>query len=439
MTWHDEYKKKTVSNSFIAEKIESGDYISLGLCLGGVTDHLVNEILSRHEELQNVTIADAVSVWPSNLNDIRCLKSIRGKINYETFFCMNNSRKILKERLGDFIPCTASDSAGKVLSRSDVFMLMVTPPNDEGYVNLGVTNFYQLDVIRSRKENGIRLLIGEVNDKLPTVHGDNWVHISEFDYFVENSTPMIEFPKAVPNEQEALIADYVLELIKDGDTLQLGIGGIPDAVATGLSSKKNLSIFTEMLPNTLPELVKKGIVTNSNSIFKKGVTIGSFGMGDSNFYEFLNDNPLVELYPSSLIVNPLTIAKQPDMKAINNALLVDLTGQICSEGIGHRQISGAGGQPDFHIGAYHAKGGMACTLLTSGRYLADGSFSSSIVAELPPGTPVTVGRNFADTVITEHGIAELRNKSRRERAEALIRIAHPSCREELTFIAKGLF
>ncbi len=318
-------------------------------------------------------------------------------------------------------------------------MVMVSPPDEDGNVNLGISNFYNLDVIRNRKINNIRLLIGEVNEHVPVVHGDNSVHVSEFDFFVENSTPMIDFPIAAPNPQEKAIADQVIGLINDGDTLQLGIGGIPDAVAAGLCGKKDLGIFTEMLPNTLPELMNKGIVTNINSVFKKGVTIGSFGMGNAEFYTFVNGNPLVELYPSSLIVNPITISKQPNMMAINNALLVDLTGQICAEGFGHRQISGSGGQPDCHIGAYHAKNGRACTLITSAREIGKGVLNSSIVAELPPGTPVTIARNFADTIITEYGFAELRNKSRRERAEALIRIAHPQFREELTNQAREIF
>ncbi len=372
MAWKAEYDSKVISNEEAVRKVRSGDTVALGLCLGGVSRCLIGPLLARYAELNDVVITDAAAVWPSKLNDLDYLQKISGHIQYATYFGMKGSRKILKENAADFIPCTASDSAKKILSRSDVFMVMVSPPDEDGNVNLGISNFYNLDVIRNRKINNIRLLIGEVNEHVPGVHGDNSVHVSEFDFFVENSTPMIDFPIAAPNPQEKAIADQVIGLINDGDTLQLGIGGIPDAVAAGLCGKKDLGIFTEMLPNTLPELMNKGIVTNINSVFKKGVTIGSFGMGNAEFYTFVNGNPLVELYPSSLIVNPITISKQPNMMAINNALLVDLTGQICAEGFGHRQISGSGGQPDCHIGAYHAKNGRACTLITSAREIGKG-------------------------------------------------------------------
>lgn len=439
MDWQSYYKSKLVTSEEAVKVVNSGDTVSTGLCLGGASRLLLDALINRHDELEGVVITDAAGIWPTKLYDTEYMKAIDGKMNFITPYSLIHARKILGAQCADFLPCTAGDVAWKILDRANIFMIMVSPPNKEGYVNLGLSNFMSRDIIRYRDKSGIRAVIAEVNDQVPIVYGDNWIHVSEIDYFVENSTPMFVFKRGAPSEQEQAIAKNVLDIINDGDTIQIGFGGVSEAVSAGLDTKKDLNIFTELLPATLPDLIRKGIVTNRTNSFKKGVTVGSFGFGDEAFYDFVNNNPLVELYPSSQVVNPILIAQQPNMVAINNALLIDLSGQICSEGLGHRQISGSGGQPDFQVGAYHAKNGRACTLLTSARTLSDGSIASSIVADLPAGTPVTVARNFADIVITEYGVARLRNKSRRERAEALIAIAHPSLRDELKFQAKKIF
>jgi 4-hydroxybutyrate CoA-transferase len=211
----------------------------------------------------------------------------------------------------------------------------------------------------------------------------------------------------------------------------MGIGGIPEAVVAGLEGKHDLGVLTEMFPIGLPELIKKGIVTNDRKPFHRGVTVATFCMGDQGLYDYVNENPACEFYPASYTNNPAFIAQHPNMVAINMALMVDFSGQIASEGLGHRMISGTGGQLDFMIGSYYSKGGKGITLVSSSRKMKDGTLVSSIVPELPPGTPVTVPRTLADYVVTEYGIAHLKYKSRRERAEALINIAHPDLRGEL--------
>ncbi len=438
MDWIKYYRDKLITNEEAASKIQSHDVIALGLGLGGVSHHLLNPIIDRGDELENVTINDAVSVWPSKLMDIETMRKLQGKIDLVTYFGMNEVRDFYKEKLTNYFPNMASDTVTKILATATVYMVMVTPPNDEGYVNFGVTNFYH-DVVHRRGESKLRLIMAEVNDQMPVVFGDNWAHVTEFDYFIESSMPLPEVKRQQPNKQEQKISDYVLEIIDNGDTLQLGIGAIPDAVAQGLFSKKQLGIHSELLPGILPDLVEKGVITNENSVFRKGISVAGFGLGSQEFYDFIKENPLVELYPTSKIITPFAIAKQPHMKAINNALMVDLTGQICAEGIGTRQISGAGGQPDCHIGAFYAEHGRAITLLTAARKNKDGELLPSIVPVLPSGTPVTVARNFADTIITEYGVAELRHKSTRERAKALIGIAHPDLREGLKREAEKLF
>jgi 4-hydroxybutyrate CoA-transferase len=432
MDWKDEYAKKVVSMEEAAKQVKSGDVVSAALGIGACSGSMYDAILDRHEELKGVRILDAVQVRPTKLYNPEFMASIDGSINYMPAFGLATIRAIHSTLQPDFLPITSSDSGGKAGRITDVFICMVTPPNKQGYVNLGLTNFYSMQSIREGRASGkLRVAIGEVNDQMPTIFGNNWLHVSEFDFFVENSTPIPAFGRAAPGEREDKIAGYVLELINDGDTFQMGIGGIPEAVVAGLEEKHDLGVLTEMFPIGLPELIKKGIVTNDRKPFHRGVTVATFCMGDQGLYDYVNENPACEFYPASYTNNPAFIAQHPNMVAINMALMVDFSGQIASEGLGHRMISGTGGQLDFMIGSYYSKGGKGITLVSSSRKMKDGTLVSSIVPELPPGTPVTVPRTLADYVVTEYGIAHLKYKSRRERAEALINIAHPDLRGEL--------
>jgi 4-hydroxybutyrate CoA-transferase len=432
MDWREEYKKKVVSFAEAAKQIKSGDFVGIGLAIGACSPAMFDAILDRWKELEGVRICDAVPVRPSKLYDIEFMTSIDGHVNFDPCFGTGVSRKIIETRLPDYLPLMSSEGGDKYAHRADVFICMVCPPNDQGYVNLGLTNFYQMDAIRQGRALGkLRLAIGEVNDQLPTIFGNNWMHISEFDFFVEHSTPLPKVGRAEPGEREKKIAQYVLELIGDGDTIQMGIGAIPEAVISGLEGKHDLGVLTEMFPIGLPQLVEKGIVTNVRKPFHKGVTVATFCMGDQSMYDYVRENPACEFYPSSYTNNPAFIAQHPDMVAINMALMVDFSGQIASEGVGHRMVSGVGGQLDFMIGTFFSKGGKGITLLYSSRKLKDGSFISAITPELPLGTPVTVPRFYAQYVVTEYGIADIRYKTRRERGEALINIAHPDLRGEL--------
>ena len=432
MDWKDEYAKKVVSMEEAAKQVKSGDVVTTALGIGACSGPMYDAILNRHEELKGVRILDAVQVRPTKLYNPKFMASIDGSINYMPGFGIATIRAIHSTLQPDFLPITSSDSGGKAGRITDVFICMVTPPNKQGYVNLGLTNFYSMQSIREGRASGkLRVAIGEVNDQMPTIFGNNWLHVSEFDFFVENSTPIPAFGRAAPGERENKVAGFVLELINDGDTFQMGVGGIPEAVVAGLEGKHDLGVLTEMFPIGLPELIKKGIVTNDRKPFHRGVTVATFCMGDQGLYDYVNENPACEFYPASYTNNPAFIAQHPDLVAINMALMVDFSGQIASEGLGHRMISGTGGQLDFMIGSYYSKGGKGITLVSSSRKMKDGTLVSSIVPELPPGTPVTVPRTLADYVVTEYGIAHLKYKSRRERAEALINIAHPDLRGEL--------
>lgn len=317
---------------------------------------------------------------------------------------------------------------------------MVGPPNEKGFLNLGLTNFYTMEAVRLGKKLGkLRVAIAEVNDQMPVIFGNNWMHISEFDFFVENSTKIPAVGRAAPGEKEKIIGEHVLELINDGDTLQMGVGAIPEAVIAGLEGKHDLGVHTEMFPIGLPQLVEKGIVTNDRKPLHPGVTIATFCIGDEGMYHYVHQNPTCRFYPAAYTNSPVLIAQHPNVVAMNMGLMVDLSGQIASEGLGHRMISGSGGQLDFMIGAYHSKGGRGITLIYSARQLKDGRLVSSIVPEMPIGTPITVPRTYAHYVVTEYGVADLRYKSRRQRAEALINIAHPDLRGELRDSVKKNF
>lgn len=432
MTWKDEYKKKVVSKEEMAKQIKSGDLIMTGLGLGNCSPGIYHAILDRAEELRNVRIMDAVPVYPNKTLDPNFMKTINGHINHMSGFFSPGGRAQGASGMSDFLPCMTSDAAEKFALLADAFICQVTPPNSHGYVNFGLSNFYSMELIQNGKRTGrLRLAVGEVNDQMPVVLGNNWLHVSEFDLFVENSMKIPAITRTEAGELEKKVGQYVLELINDGDTIQMGIGAITEAVVAGLEGKHDLGVLTEMFPVGLNELVPKGIVTNDRKPFHRGKTVATFCLGDQGLYDFIAENPDCEFYPASYTNNPGFIAQHPNMVAINMALLIDLSGQICSEGLGYRMISGTGGQLDFTQGAYYSKGGKAITLLTSSRKLKDGTLLSSIVPELPPGTPVSVPRTFADHIVTEYGVADLKFKTVKQRAEALINIAHPDLRDDL--------
>jgi len=426
-----EYKNKLRTFEEAASLVKSGDLVLTGQALGGCSPEFYDALLARHEELRDVVLMDILQLRPSKVYDPEYMAQFDGHINYWNSFGVGMVRKINSSKVPDCYPAQTSDCIDKFSERADVFICMVSPPNSKGYVNMGPCNFFSSEVIKKGRASGKqRLTIAEVNDQVPIIYGDNWLHISNFDCFIEHSSPMPIVKRGEPTETDKIIGNYVLELINDRDNIQMGIGGISEAVVSGLEGKHDLGVITEMFPAGLPQLVEKGIITNKYKPFHQGVTIATFCMGDQEMYDFISENPSCEIYPSSYTNNPFFIAQHPNMVAINSALMVDLSGQIASEGIGHNQISGTGGQLDFMIGSFFSPGGKGITLINSAR-MKNGILSSAIVPELPPGTPVTVPRVYAQYVVTEYGIADLKNKSRRERANALIEIAHPDIRGEL--------
>jgi len=440
MGWREEYQSKLTTFEEAAKLVRSGDVVTMGFGPAAPSSEFYEALMDRWEELQDVRIVDALQVRKTRLYDPEFLEKVDGHITYSPGFGGGAVRPVYRAKRFDFFGgCATNSNAERYSNLADVFVQMVTPPNDHGFVNMGISSFYGMAIARRGREIGkLRIMIAEVNDKLPMVYGDNWVHVSQIDAFIENSAPVVTFARAVPGETEKMIAGYVSDLIDDRCTIQMGFGSIPEAIIPMLEGKKDLGVVTEMFPSGLPDLVAKGIVTNKYKPFHKGVTIASFCLGDQAMYDFIDRNPQTELYPIEYTNNPAFIGAHPNMRSINMAIMVDLNGQICSESIGHRLVSGPGGQPDFQVGAFLSEGGFPITVLTAARKQKDGSLSSSILPTLPPGTVVTVPRTFAHKIVTEYGVADLRDKSSRQRAEALINIAHPDLREELRAQARKL-
>ncbi len=432
LKWQEDYQRKLVSYEEAAKQIRSGDFIGIPLGVGMCSNNLLDAILDRHEELENVIICDCIQVYPSKLYDPAFMAGLDGRINHLAFFGIATIRKMYNTQVSDYYPSGAHDAGANLAERSDIFALMVSAPNKDGYVNLGLTCFYTLDAIkRGRKIGKLRTIIAEVNDQMPVVFGENWIHVSEFDFIIERSAPIPTFTRSPASEIEQRIGEYALELINDGDTIQMGLGGISEAVAAGLKGKRNLGVLSEMMPMALQQLVEQGIVTNTQKPYHQGISVASFILGDQPLYDYVSENPGVQIYPASYINNSRLVAQHPNFVGMNTSLMIDFTGQSTAEGIGHTMVSGIGGQLDFMIGAYWSEGGKGINMLASSRMGADGSLTSTIVPALPPGTPVSVPRTFTNYVISEYGIAKLKNKARRERALELISIAHPDLRGEL--------
>lgn len=305
----------------------------------------------------------------------------------------------------------------------DVAVVQLSTPNEEGFCTFGVS----CDYTKPAAENA-KIVIGEINDQMPCVGGDNLIHISELDYIIEASYPLPEVITMKGTEIEYMIAKHCASLIDDGATLQIGIGALPNAVLSLLKDRKDLGVHTELFTEGIIDLVKEGVITGSRKTIHPNKMIATFIMGTKEMYDFVNKNLMLELHPVNYVNNPSIIGQNYQMISINSCIEVDLMGQVASESIGLRQYSGTGGQVDYVQGSRLSKGGKSIIATPS---TAEGGSISRIVPFLLKGTIVTTSRNDVDYIITEYGIAHLRGKTLRERAKLLIDIAHPKFREEL--------
>ncbi|KAI8892582.1 acetyl-CoA hydrolase/transferase [Globomyces pollinis-pini] len=386
---------------------------------------LATALSKRSSELTNIEINH---LHCEILNPCSSL-DVKDSFFIDNYFIGSNQRKAVAEGRSSLIPCFLSELPKLMRSgirRPDVAFLNVSPPDKHGFCSLGVeicTAFAAAETATT--------VIAQINPHMPRTHGQSFVHINTFDSIVHVDDPLPELSVKEPKDVEKAIGKYLAELIPDGATLQMGIGGIPNAVLACLENHKDLGIHTEMFSDGILPLIEKGVITNAKKSFSPNSVVTSFIMGSKKLYDFVDDNPEVLFKDIAIVNDPVIIAMNPKVTAINAAIEVDITGQVCADSVGHRMISGVGGQVDFERGAALSVGGIPTICLPS--TTKDGS--STIVSALKSGAGVTTTRNHVHYVITEYGVANLFGKDLIERAKLLINIAHPKHRAELARLA----
>jgi len=421
MTVKQQHKEKYISAAEAVSMVKSNQTIGVGIA-GAEPVGLLTAMAEVALAIENVHFWTCLPMRPY---DIFKKSEMAGHIFNENWFYSYMDRKTHNEGRVSYIPNNlnraATDKLFSTKGYLDVFWGTATPPNEDGYMSLSIGLIVQKDLLEAAD-----LKILEINENLPWTYGDTLVHVSEVDYIVENHVPVIELPSSPPTEIEQQIGGYIAELIEDGSTIQLGIGGIPNAITAFIMERKDLGIHTEMVVDGMVDLVDAGVVTNRKKTLHPGKTVGAFALGTSKLYKYLNGNKDVEMYCGHYTNNPYIIAKNNKMISVNTALQVDILGQVCSQSIGTRQFSGTGGQLDTHRGAQMSDGGRGIIALRS---TAKNGSISTIVPTLAPGAGVTVPSQDVDTIITEYGVSELRGLCVKDRMEALVKIAHPNFRD----------
>ncbi|MGD0806367.1 MAG: acetyl-CoA hydrolase/transferase C-terminal domain-containing protein, partial [Anaerolineales bacterium] len=414
------------------EMIESGYRVFMtGNC--SVPKVLLKALVRRAPHIQNVEIDQLLTFCP----DDYVSPDMEGHLRINSMFISENVRHAVNDGRADFTPVFLSEFPNlyrKGILSLDVALLHVSPPDAHGFVSLGVES----GMVKTPASQA-HLVIAEVNDHMPRVLGDTLLHISQIDYLVPVSYELTEISMGEPSELSLKIASYIAPLIEDGATVQAGIGEIPNAVLQDLRDKKDLGIHSELISDGVADLAEAGVITNARKTIHQGKIISAFLIGTRRLYDFVDDNPFVELHPIEYVNDPFVVSRNDNMVAINSAIELDLTGQVCADSIGTRFYSGVGGQLDFIYGASRSKGGRAIIALPSTTRRSDGTLVSRIVPMLTAGAGVTTTRNHVHTVVTEFGAAHLYGRNIRQRARALIDIAHPDFREELARQAHELY
>jgi acetyl-CoA hydrolase len=428
MSWTDIYKQKVVSPAEAVKAVKSGDRIFLtGNC--SVPSKILSALVDRAPELQDVEINQALTVGSADYVS----PEMEGHLQVNTMFISHNIRKAVQEGRADFTPVLLSEFPllfkNKILPLNVAFVHL-SIPDQHGYCSFGV----EVGLSKSAAESA-DIIIAEVNEQMPRTLGDSFIHVSAIDYIVPVDYPLPELPMGGGNPSDTVkkIAGYIAELIPDEATMQMGIGAIPDAVLKHLYDKKDLGIHTELFSDGVIDLVEAGVITNAKKTLHPGKIIAGFILGTKRLYDWVHNNPLIEFLRTEYINDPFVISRNDRMVAVNSAIEIDLTGQICADSIGTKLYSGVGGQLDFVYGASRSKGGVPIIALPS-----TAKDFSRIVLTLKVGAGVVTTRNHVHYVVTEYGIADLYGKTIRERAQSLINVAHPKFREELTKEAKDL-
>ncbi|MDR0520020.1 MAG: 4-hydroxybutyrate CoA-transferase [Clostridiales Family XIII bacterium] len=424
MAWRKYYDEHKMTAAEAVSKIENGSHVVLAHCVGEPTA-LTRAMMENAENYKDIVIHHMVRLGPLDY----ATPGMEEHFRLEPWFSAGNARAAIAEGRGDFAPVFFHEVP--ILIRKgrlgcDVALVDVSPPDANGYVSTGVSVDYTHQAVKTAK-----YVVAQVNSRMPRTYGESFLHVSEFDAFVEEDAELFEVAPPTITDVEKAIGEHCASLVENGSTLQLGIGAIPDAVMLFLKDKKDLGIHSEMIADGTLELFNSGVINNSMKSENKGKMTVTFLMGTRALYDFAHENPAVEVKPVDYVNHPMTVARQYKMVCINSAIQVDLMGQVNAEAIGFKQFSGVGGQVDFVRGSAMAEGGKSVIAMPSVTMKKDGGAISKIVPFLDTGAPVTTSRCDTDYVVTEYGIAEIKGRSLRQRAKNLIAISHPDSRDAL--------
>lgn len=430
MGWMQCYKQKTVSFDEAVKSIKSGDRVLFSPCLLPID--LLNAMVRRYKELKDVSAFGLLV-----LNHVEFFKAeYKGHINAHTLFMGPFERKMYNEGNLEVTSYQFGQTAWMTEHRikADVFMLEVSPPDENGNMSFGALGNFNGHIAAKLAKT----VIVQVNKEMPYVYGPSeaFVNVKDVTYICEKDHPLFELPQPEVSDVDKTIASHILPYIEDGSTIQIGIGGLSNAIGYSLEHHKNLGVHTEMFTDSMVSLMEKGVINGSAKTLNPGEVTISFGLGSRNLYQYMHRNEKLAAYPIDYITNESVIAKNNKFVSINNALMSDLTGQICSESMGFDQFSATGGQLNFVRGAAIAPGGKSFLAFKSVAQKKDGKLVSRITTALPPGAVVTTPRTDAQYVATEYGVADIRGKSIEQRVKSLISIAHPDFRDQLYKEAK---
>jgi 4-hydroxybutyrate CoA-transferase len=434
MDWSNIYQSRVVTaQEAVRAAIESGNHIFM---TGNVSvpQTVLAALVDYAPELSNVEIYQALTVGSADY----VKPEMEGHLRVNTMFISANIRKAVHEGRADFTPVLLSEFPllfKRGILPVDVAVIHVSTPDEHGFCSLGV----EVGLTKSPAESA-KVIIAEVNDQMPRALGDSFLHVSRLNYIVPVNYPIPELAMGDEGPSDVIekIAGYIAELIPDGATMQMGIGAIPDAVLKYLYDKKDLGVHSELFSDGVIGLVDAGVLTNARKSLHQGKIVAGFILGTRRLYQWIDDNPIVEFHRTEYVNDPFVIAQNERMVAINSAIEIDLTGQVCADSIGPKLYSGVGGQLDFVYGASRSKDGVPVIALPSTATLRDGTRITRIAAMLKQGAGVVTTRNHVRYVVTEFGVADLYGKSIRQRALLLIGVAHPDFREDLQKQAKEL-
>ncbi|WP_251197602.1 acetyl-CoA hydrolase/transferase family protein [Anaerotardibacter muris] len=423
--WKELYRQKVIPVEDIVKVIPPHSHCSLS---DGAADPraITREIEKRYAEFTDVSFMQGPPGERIDMFD----PQMKGHIRYEPFVGPVGQYKDywegVRTGVSDYLPSYFS-SIERLMRDGhypiDVAIVSLSTPNDQGYCTLGVSCSYQRAAMQAAK-----IVIAEVNKQMPRMFGETSVHVSELDHIIEADEPLPVIPDAPIGDAERQIGEFCASLIEDGSTIQAGIGKLPNAALDALVGKKDLGVHSELFTTKMMDLAEKGVITASKKTLHNGINIATVLEGTKELYDWSNDNPFVQLFPVGYVNNPMVIAQNDKLVSINSCIEVDLFGQVAAESFGHKQATGAGGQVDFVRGATMSRGGKSIIVINS---TAARGTVSKIRVFLTPGSLVTTPRNETQFIVTEYGIADLRGKTNKERAKALINIAHPDFRESL--------